>query len=98
MIYNTVTHEPKDGMKSMVLVITREYIEWQDRGEGSGAPVAIHAASSGIIKEASRDSINKDRLKNGDHLENTASYFVIVLKTMGQRLLCHNEIDTVKGE
>ena len=86
MIYNTVTHELYDGTKGINVVpcyYKREYIEWQDRGEGSGAPVAIHAASSGIINEATRDSINKDRLKNGNYLENTASYFVIVSKDNG---------------
>ena len=86
MIYNTVTHELYDGTKGINVVpcyYKREYIEWQDRGEGSGAPVAIHAASSGIINESTRDSINKDRLKNGNYLENTASYFVIVSKDNG---------------
>ena len=47
---------------------------------GTGAPVAVHSASSSIIHEATRDSMNKDRLKNGNYLENTASYFVIISK------------------
>ena len=86
MIYNTVTHEVYDGVKGINVIpcfYKREYIEWKDRGEGSGAPVAIHAGTSSIINEATRDTINKDRLKNGNYLENTASYFVIVQKEKG---------------
>lgn len=83
MIYNTVTSELYDGVKGINVVpcyYKREYIEWQDRGEGTGAPVAVHAATSPIIHEATRDSMNKDRLKSGNYLENTASYFVMVCK------------------
>ncbi|MEK9741750.1 MAG: hypothetical protein VW200_01800 [Pelagibacteraceae bacterium] len=83
MIYNTVTSELYDGVKGINVIpcyYKREYVEWTDRGEGTGAPVAVHSASSSIIHEATRDSMNKDRLKNGNYLENTASYFVIISK------------------
>ena len=83
MIYNTVTHELYDGEKGINVIpcyYKREYIEWQDRGEGTGAPVAVHDASSSIIHEAVRDSMNKDRLKSGNYLENTASYFVLICR------------------
>ena len=86
MIYNTVTGELYDGEKGINVIpcyYKREYIEWQDRGEGAGAPVAVHDASSTIINEATRDSIGKDRLKNGNYLENTASYYVVVAKDSG---------------
>ena len=81
MIYNSVTNKLYDGVKGINVIpcyYKREYIEWQDRGEGTGAPVAVHAASSPIIHETTRDSMNKDRLKSGNYLENTASYFVMV--------------------
>lgn len=83
MIYNTVTSELYDGEKGINVIPShykREYIEWTDRGEGTGAPVAVHSATSPIIQEATKDSIGKDRLKNGNYLENTASYFVLVCK------------------
>ena len=83
MIYNTVTGELYNGEKGINVIpahYKREYVEWQDRGEGAGAPVGVHAATSAIVQEASRDSIGKDRLKNGNYLENTASYFVIICK------------------
>ena len=80
MILNTVTKQAYDGEKGINVVTCfykREYVEWQDRGEGTGAPVAIHSVESGIIKEATRDGLGKDRLSNGNYLENTASYFVM---------------------
>lgn len=83
MIYNTVTSELYDGEKGINVIpcyYKREYVEWQDRGEGAGAPVAIHSSSSSIIQETTRDSMGKDRLKNGNYLENTASYYVMVSK------------------
>jgi len=83
MIYNTVTHELYDGENGINVIpcyYKREYIEWQDRGEGSGAPVAVHSSTSSIIQETTRDSMGKDRLKNGNYLENTASYYVMVSK------------------
>ena len=86
MIYNSVTNQLYDGEKGINVVpcyYKREYVEWQDRGEGAGAPVAVHSASSSIISETTRDSINKDRLKNGNYLENTASYFVVITKDDG---------------
>ena len=80
MIFNTVTKQTYDGEKGINIVpcyYKREYVEWSDRGQGTSAPVAIHAANSGIIKEAKRDAGYKDRLDNGNYLENTASYFVL---------------------
>ena len=71
MIYNTVTNELYSGEKGINVIpcyYKREYVEWQDRGEGGGAPVAIHSASSSIIQETTRDSMGKDRLKNGNYL------------------------------
>ena len=61
----------------------REYIEWSDRGEGPGAPIAVHPANSDIINTANRDAMGKDRLPNGNYLENTASYYVMVCSDDG---------------
>ena len=80
MIFNTVTKQTYDGEKGINIIpcyYKREYVEWSDRGQGTSAPVAIHAANSGIIKESKRDASYKDRLDNGNYLENTASYFVL---------------------
>ena len=80
MIFNTVTKQLYDGEAGVNIIpcyYKREYVEWSDRGEGTTAPVAIHSVDSGIIKEATRDASYKDRLPNGNYLENTASYFVL---------------------
>ncbi|KYK33097.1 MAG: hypothetical protein AYK22_08690 [Thermoplasmatales archaeon SG8-52-3] len=82
MIYNSVTGELFDGEKGIDVIPCHyklEYIEWQDRGEGSGAPVAIHPSSSDILTQVKRDASYKDRLPNGNYVEKTASHFVIVL-------------------
>ena len=81
MIYNSVTGELFDGEKGIEVIPCHyklEYIEWQDRGEGSGAPVAIHPSSSDILTRTKRDASYKDRLPNGNYVEKTASHFVIV--------------------
>ena len=81
MIINTVTAELYDGEKGIdVLPVyyKRQYIEWQDRGESKGAPVNIYDAGDDIPK-TTRDKGNKDRLANGNYLENTVSHFVILL-------------------
>ena len=81
MIYNSVTGELFNGEKGIQVIPCHyklEYIEWQDRGEGSGAPVAIHTSSSDILTKTKRDASYKDRLPNGNYVEKTASHFVIV--------------------
>ena len=57
----------------------RQYIEWQDRGTSTGAPVAIHEADSDIISQTTRGKDYKDRLPNGNYLDNTANHFVLLL-------------------
>ena len=81
MIFNTVTKQLYDGEEGVSVIpcyYKREYVEWSDRGEGTSAPIAIHSVESGIIKDATRDASYKDRLPNGNYLENTASYFVLL--------------------
>jgi len=90
MILNTVTNEVFDGAKGIdVLPVfyERKYVEWQDRGEGKGAPVAIHNADSDIVSTTTRDKSFKDRLPNGNYLENTANHFVVVLGNSPQTAL-----------
>jgi len=82
MILNTVTNELHDGSKGISVIpcyYKREYVEWKDRGESMGAPVATHASDSDIVGSAKRDSTFKDRLPNGNYLENTASHYVTML-------------------
>jgi len=81
MIINTVTNELYDGEKGIQVLpvyYKRQQIEWQDRGESKGAPVNIYDAGDDIPK-TTRDKSNKDRLANGNYLENTVSHFVVLL-------------------
>ena len=81
MIFNSVTGELYDGVKGIDVVpcfYKLEYIEWKDRGEGLGAPIAIYDSSSDIMSKTKPDANYKDRLPNGNYIEKTASHFVIV--------------------
>jgi len=81
MIYNSVSGDLYDGVKGIDVIpcfYKLEYIEWKDRGEGPGAPVAIYDSSSDIMSKTTPDANYKDRLPNGNYIEKTASHFVIV--------------------
>jgi len=81
MIINSVTNELYDGEKGIQVLpvyYKRQQIEWQDRGESKGAPVNIYDAGDDI-PQTTRDKSNKDRLANGNYLENTVSHFVVLL-------------------
>ena len=67
MIFNSVTGELYDGVKGLDVIpafYKLEYIEWKDRGEGPGAPVAIYDSSSDIMSKTKPDANYKDRLPN----------------------------------
>ena len=81
MIFNSVSGELYDGVKGIDVIpcfYKLEYIEWKDRGEGIGAPIAIYDSSSDIMSKTKPDANYKDRLPNGNYIEKTASHFVIV--------------------
>ena len=81
MIYNSVSGDLYDGVKGINVIpcfYKLEYIEWKDRGEGPGAPVAIYDSSSDIMSKTKPDANYKDRLPNGNYIEKTASHFVII--------------------
>ena len=81
MIYNSVSGELYDGAKGIDVIpafYKLEYVEWKDRGEGSGGPVSVHDSSSDIMSQTKADANFKDRLPNGNYVEKTASHFVII--------------------
>ena len=81
MIFNSVSGELYDGTKGITVVpcyYKLEYIEWKDRGEGSGGPVQIHESSSDIMSQTKTDANYKDRLPNGNYIDKTASHFVLI--------------------
>ena len=86
-IINTVTNQLFDHVDVVPCHYKRQYIEWQDRGQSTGAPVAIHDADSDIISQTTRDKSYKDRLPNGNYLDNTANHFVLQLGDTPQSAL-----------
>lgn len=86
-IMNTVTGELHDGKKGIIVIpvaYVRQYIEWAPRGSGSGAPVAIHPATSDILTKTHREAgDSKDYLENGNYVENTANHYVILVDKEG---------------
>ena len=86
-IINTVTNQLYDSLQVVPCHYKRQYIEWQDRGTSTGAPVAIHEAGSDIVSQTTRDKSYKDRLPNGNYLDNTAQHFVLALGKTPQTAL-----------
>ncbi len=83
MIYNTVTDELYDGQKGIHVIpcyYKLEYIEWRDRDKGAVAPVNVYPADSDIMSKTTRGDDGKDRLENGNYIEETASHFVVVVE------------------
>ena len=88
MIYNTLTKEIFDGDKGVQVIpcsYQRQYIEWQDRGKGTGAPVNIHSGDSNILSKTTRDDQRKDRLTNGNYIEDTANHFCLIKSDNGEK-------------
>jgi hypothetical protein len=86
MMFNTLTKQLYDGIEGLHVVpcaYKRELIEWMDRGKGTGAPVNFHPISSNILSQTTRDDQNKDRLNNGNYIEDTANHFVLILNKDG---------------
>ena len=86
MIFNSLTREVFDGEKGVQVIpcsYVRQYIEWEDRGKGSGAPKNIYPSDSDILSKTTRDEFKKDRLPNGNYIEDTANHFVLVLNDQG---------------
>ena len=82
MIYNTVTNELYDGSKGIRVLpcaYQRQYVEWADRGQGSGAPINVYDASSDILTKTTRDENNKDRLENGNYVETCGDHYVVII-------------------
>jgi len=82
-IYNSVSdklYDGKVGLRVVPCFYKLEYLEWRDRGqEGSGAPIAIYDSTSDILSKTTRGPDKKDRLSNGNYIEETASHYVLMV-------------------
>ena len=82
-IINSVTKEVvkgKDGIRVIPCAYRLEWIEWEPRGTGTGAPFAIYHTGDSI-PETERSEDNKDYVVdgNGRYLERTAQHYVLVV-------------------
>ncbi len=68
----------KEGVIVVPCLYINTFNEWQDRGDSPGRPVKIHTDPS-IMSETTRGDDNKDRLKNGNYVEDTGNHFVFIL-------------------
>ena len=83
MIYNTVTNELYNGAEGINVIpcfYKLEYIEWKDRDKGAVAPVNVYPSDSNIMTKTTRGDDGKDRLENGNYVEETASHYVMVVE------------------
>ena len=83
MIYNTVTNELYNGAEGINVIpcfYKLEYIEWKDRDKGAVAPVNVYPSDSDIMSKTTRGDDGKDRLENGNYVEETASHYVMVVE------------------
>lgn len=88
MILNTVTNQVVDTSKSPLTVIpcayTRSFVEWKLRENGGGF-VREHTpvAANELLAGAMRDEKNRDILANGNQLNDTRTFYVLVLDEDG---------------
>lgn len=90
MIYNTVENVVYDGEKGVKVIpcyYRRVYVEWKPREQGGGY-VATHGADDPIVKRTYKDGKGKDVLENGNILENTAEFYVLLVDEDGSIKRC----------
>jgi hypothetical protein len=80
-IYNEVTGNLWKGKEGIVVVpclYINTFNEWKDKGDSPGRPIKIHTDPS-IMSDTKRGEDNKDRLPNGNYVEDTGNHFVFIL-------------------
>jgi hypothetical protein len=80
-IYNEITgalYKGKEGVIVVPCLYINTFNEWKDRGDSPGRPVKIHTDPS-ILAQTVRGDDSKDRLPNGNYIEDTGNHFVYIL-------------------
>ena len=67
-----------DGIKVIVCGYEKQWPEWQERGTGSSAPVNVFTPQNKPT-DAVRGDDGKFRLPNGNYIEETANFYVLIL-------------------
>ena len=86
-IFNTVTktiQKGKDGVDVINCAYALQFIEWEPRSSGSGAPFAIYQSGDELPKYE-RGEDNKDYVVDGGgrYLERTAQHYVLLVDENG---------------
>jgi hypothetical protein len=86
-IYNTVTKDVVKGKVGVTVIncaYVLQFIEWEPRGTGTGAPYRIYS-SSDEIPQTERGDDNKDYVVGGSgrYLERTAQHYVLIIDEDG---------------
>jgi len=80
-IYNEITgslYKGKNGVLVAPCLYINTFNEWKDRGDSPGRPVGIHTDAS-VLSKTVRGDDGKDRLENGNYIEDTGNHFVYIL-------------------
>jgi len=68
----------RTGFFASPCLFINTFNEWKDKGESTGRPVKIHTDPA-IMSETKRDMDGKDRLPNGNYIEDTGNHFIYIL-------------------
>lgn len=88
MLLNSVTKQVMDPVKENVIIVPcaydRAFIEWKTREVGGGF-VTQHSVEAGerLRSETERDEKGRDILGNGNQLNDTRSFYVMVIDAEG---------------
>lgn len=80
-LFNSVTNEvidPADGFQFVLCAYKRSLVEWRIREKGGGF-VAEHEVRPDLQSKTVRDEKNRDILPNGNQLNDTRTFYIMVL-------------------
>ena len=81
-IIETATDELYTEVDLIPCVYQRRFVEWKPREMGGGF-IGMHEAGSPVVESAVRQG-NKDVLKNGNELQNTAQFYCLLKTDSGE--------------
>ena len=90
-IYNEITgrlYKGSEGVLAVPCLYVNTFNEWADRGASPGRPVQIHRDPS-ILRQTSRGDDGKDRLDNGNYVEDTGNHLFTYLTKITNLLNKH---------
>tara|TARA_R110002012_G_scaffold3552_2_gene16568 strand:+ start:5474 stop:6280 length:807 start_codon:yes stop_codon:yes gene_type:complete len=101
--FNTVLNESYNGTEGISVVpchYNRRYVEWKLRENGGGY-VGSYMPDDPVAKTTTVDTAGRDILPNGNQLQNTANFYVLMLHpTLGlqKALICMTSTQIKKAK